>query len=80
MTGNYWITPRQAEAWRLKRAGLRTGAIAQKLDVSRTQVRRLLARVERELTKDRSAPLRAHAARVDATQPDDPPRGVWIEK
>jgi IS30 family transposase len=23
--------------------------------------------------------FRAHTARIDATQPDDPPRGVWVE-
>ena len=36
---------------------------------------RILARLDNVKPK-----FRAHKARIDATQPDDPPRGVWIEK
>jgi len=79
VTGTYWITPRQAEAYRLKQMGLSNKEIAQNLGVGRQQVGMLLARVKYKLADGVKPPLRAYAARVDATQPDDPPRGVWIE-
>lgn len=66
----------------MRELGLTLKDIGRAFGVSVERARQMVDTGRRivEGANNRKAKFRAHTARIDATQPDDPPRGVWIEK
>ena len=73
MRGIWAPTKRQMQALKLRQEGKLLREIADELGITSPRAREMILAAMDKLD-------RLKRIRIDATQPDDPPRGVWLEK